>query len=526
MRHHATAAALTLALLAGIAAPVLARPNQPAKPSPDEQVKALVEKYAEYRRKDNYTRLRMNVIRDLGKHKLPRARKALFKILRATKSPDERILAVGSIARIADAEAAENLTAAVVARKTPELFHELGGALGRSNDPGVKAWLAGTALDARQPILLTALIRAVGLQRLEGALPRLTKHYGDGVVDARNVDVLHETVRAIGRIGGPDAKPLLLKAAVHDKWRIRLAAADVLPHQNAQDKDIHTRIRTLFTDRVPQVIEALARAVGDARFEAMMPIVIDALEAAPRLRTRDACYRTLKAFSKLDFHHDAAAWRLWWKHRSDPTKTPKDIQRITFARYYGGYVGSDRVAFIVDLSGSMSWPQRKKTHRIDVARTQLFRVLKDIPNGHLFNVIVFSNKVRAWSKREQVVDDASRARARKWVDKHFAEPDGDTLTYDALLDTLESNRNCDTIYLLSDGNPSHGHYKSSEGLRAMVAVRNRYRRVAIHTIALTLLSLDRGRPILSERPAVMKAFMRALAADNNGTCQVIERPPK
>ena len=127
-------------------------------------------------------------------------------------------------------------------------------------------------------------------------------------------------------------------------------------------------------------------------------------------------------------------------------------------------------------------------------------------------------------ERARRVDDGRR----RLLEKHFEKPDGDTYTLDALETAFERNPEFDTLYLLSDGNPSHGKYKSPEGVRARVRVMNRYRRAAIHTIALTLEGVDPGRIISAERRRLgtMKAFMKQLALDHNGTWRVITRPPK
>jgi hypothetical protein len=513
-----------LVVATALAAAVLTGPAAAAEETPEEKVEALVARYAELRREDDYTRARMNLIRSMGEHPIPSARAAVAKILRQTRSDDERIIGVHALGRIADAEAAKDLAEWVEKRKAPELFVALGDALGVCRDASVKEWLQGPALERKNPATLAACIHAVGTQQLPDALPRLT-----GLIDeSLDVDVVHEAVRAIGLIGGDGAKDLLLRAAVHPDSRIRIAAADVVPLLDVDELEVRTIVLGLFADDSAQVIESLCRALGKGRVEVAVPQLIDVLDSAPRLRTRQTAYVALKAISKRDYAHDAGAWRLWWKHRNDPSKTPADLKGITYARYYGDDVLSDRVVFIVDLSGSMNWPWEKEPKRIDVARSQLLGVLESMPAAHRVNILAFANRVFTWQRSEQDATDANKRRAQRWVEKHFEEPDGDTLTLDALESAFEHNPEFDTIYLLSDGNPSHGRYKSPEGIRARVRVMNRYRRAAIHTIALTLESVDPGRIISAERRRLgeMKAFMKDLALDNGGTHRVVVRPPR
>ena len=207
-------------------------------------------------------------------------------------------------------------------------------------------------------------------------------------------------------------------------------------------------------------------------------------------------------------------------------KSDQEARTYTFARYYGMSVHSDRVVFIVDVSGSMNWPWRRDPKRIEIARRQLTRVLKEMNRKTLFNLIVYSNKVRLWQKKEVEARPTNVAKALKWVDRTLVKPEGDTHTHDALKAAFSRNPEFDTIYLLSDGNPSDGDHVCPEGILAQVRVWNRHRRAAIHTIGLTLENLDRGMPIIAERPREMKAFMKDLARFTGGECRIVTNLPK
>ncbi len=87
------------------------------------------------------------------------------------------------------------------------------------------------------------------------------------------------------------------------------------------------------------------------------------------------------------------------------------------------------------------------------------------------------------------------------------------------------NPQFDTLFLLSDGNPTDGAYQSPEGVVAAVAVLNRFRRATIHTITLTLEDLYRGS-MSGERMNLIYALMGDLAARNEGRTETVKRPPK
>ena len=202
--------------------------------------------------------------------------------------------------------------------------------------------------------------------------------------------------------------------------------------------------------------------------------------------------------------------------------------------YYGVNVHSDRLLFIVDLSGSMAFPWGRDDTRIAVARDELKKVLTNLApekNGAalegpatLFNVIVFSDQVSSWRKGEAVATRKNVAEALEWVTKTFEQPTGGTYMHAALEKAFAENPNVDTIFLLTDGLATDGEPIVPEAILASLNVWNRYRRVVIHTIALTLEELDpRGVP--KRNLDEIKKFMRQIANLTHGECKIVTRPP-
>jgi len=267
-----------------------------------------------------------------------------------------------------------------------------------------------------------------------------------------------------------------------------------------------------------------ATASAEAGLQALLPDLIELLAQDPRLRTRETARQALKKLAGRDFGHDAPAWREWWKTRADGAGGDAE-RKITFAQYYGMSIVSDRVLFLVDVSGSMTWPWRKDPKRIDVARRELRRVIQELKPESLFNVILFSTKVRAWQSSEVPADARHVEAALSWVERCVRDPEGDTFTYDALEEAFAKNPQFDTICLLTDGQPSDGAYASPEGILACVKVWNRYRGAVVHTIGLTLEDVDRGMPNLSEDLPRMKAFVKELAANTGGDCRIVLQAP-
>ena len=103
----------------------------------------------------------------------------------------------------------------------------------------------------------------------------------------------------------------------------------------------------------------------------------------PRVRTRHVAAVALEQASGQHLGHDPKAWAAWFAKQ-----TPGTPEELTFPTYHGFNVQTDRVVFLVDASSSMAWPWRKAPHRIDVARTELASVLRQLKPDTQFNVLV------------------------------------------------------------------------------------------------------------------------------------------
>ena len=115
----------------------------------------------------------------------------------------------------------------------------------------------------------------------------------------------------------------------------------------------------------------------------------------------------------------------------------------------------------------------------------------------LFNVVFFSTGVAPWQDELIAKDEKVHEAARDFTARQVAR--GGTNIYDALLATLEDRR-VDTIYLLSDGDPSTGGVTDPTLIRERIAKLNRVRKVQIHCISIGKKS----------------TFMRLLAKENGG----------
>lgn len=475
---------------------------------------------------------RMETLRALGKLETPEARQALLRIVRTSKRVDDEVLAIIALGPSLRRETAQELAGFVQRRGGVERVYALGAAYSLASNPHVLKWLAGEALSHKDPGVLLAVLEAQYVHANPEALPRLIELFEAHSERKRGMDLAYAAVRGIGSIGeeegakaGDVRRFLIGRAVAHPDYRVRLAAADVMARQSIADLNVRGAIRTLLKDEVPVVREAAGTAVAGAGATEMIPFLADLLDD-PHIKTRAVAHRALRKLTGKELGFDADHWRIWFEHRRDDVGPRKATPSTSASTYYGVSVHSDRVLFIVDLSGSMAFPWGTDTTRIDIARAELAQVLEKLDPGTLFNIIVFSDKVRAWRKGEVLATPDTRKRALKWMEKAFKEPRGGTYMHAALEKAFSENRRIDTIFFLTDGLATDGAPSVPEAILASVSSWNRYRRVVIHTIALTLEKLDqKGMP--AKHLAAVKKFMRQLARLTGGEAKVImDVPPK
>ena len=200
----------------------------------------------------------------------------------------------------------------------------------------------------------------------------------------------------------------------------------------------------------------------------------------------------------------AGAWKAWYgsQRPEDIEVVPEDeldelvaesaereLRQISSAAsFFGVSIQSQRVLFILDVSGSMNEPMRAKyvgelgRPRIDVAKEELLEAVRALEPGALFNVVAFNGSVSSWLEDGVVgTDDYSREDAQVYIERLGAA--GGTNLYGSLEFAFD-DPDVDTIYLLSDGEPSVGDIIDPQLIREAIAERNENRGVVIHTVAI------------------------------------------
>lgn len=499
-------------------------------------------------------RTRRGAVRSAGELRYAPAGDFLKQVFVKDNDMTTRVAALMAIGKSGDKDAIQSAvkTALASTKKEPVFAASLPRMFENVTNDEVRDWLP-TRLDHREHDVVASVVEAIGVAKVASAeLPLL------GLLEkAKDPAVRFESLRALGRIGAKSAYTKLLPFLADPDWRMRMGAAEGLGFTG--DAQFLPDLRKLIVrTEEPIVVETAIEAIARIGTKEAVEPLIESLKVG-RLRARQKARTALKTLAKTLFNHekdyqvDAMAWNVWWgkvKRGVDPDDPSFAGSETT--SYFNFPIHSDRVLFILDVSGSMQWPDAPresgikpsdwKERRIDVAHEHLYKALRDLAKQNqgrkfrkpkkgetsdspnlvsedgdepptLFNVATFAGVVTPWLKEAVVANTENVEQAIAWLDKQL--PRGGTATFDALEFGI-AQENIDTIFFLSDGVPSLGRFEERETILAEVRKLNRFKRVTINTIAL-IIGLS---PIESARkyedPEDMADIMSRIASENQG----------
>ena len=493
----------------------------------EEKVAEIAEEYESISRNQDLTqtRRRRELARRLGDLRHKDSVKILHRINEGDSDLRAQIVAMNSLCKVGDLSAVKRMYRLVKRESRRSVLPDyLGSALSLATDPAVGPWVVEKVLPNPNKFIRLSAVEAVGMLQVKEAREPLLKLLEKKT--KKNVHLRHEIHRSLGLIGGGGVWKLLEANARHEDWRIRLAVAEVMLVHHRTPKSI-ALMRDLLKDERPIVREVAAMAVGRYRTEPLFGELV-LLMREGNLRAKQKSYLAMKAISQQDFGYAPDVWAKWWQDRKagklkESGAFKEDRERISVGTYYKFKIFSDRVLFIVDVSGSMNWPEYHP-NRLEVAKRELVKAIKSLTEQTLFNMATFAGHVNMWQSDGEVpATEANKKKALRWIDRNLLAR-GATNTYGALMDGLAKNPKVDTVYFLSDGMPSTGRYEVPEEILIKLRYANRFRKVIVHTIAVVM-----GKPAIEkaekyEDPDEMAAFMRMIAESNGGTCLEIRKP--
>jgi hypothetical protein len=263
-----------------------------------------------------------------------------------------------------------------------------------------------------------------------------------------------------------------------------------------------------------------AAAMATMRLERAIPILIDRLEVEEgRLKTD--YQEALISLTGENFNTNVTLWRRWWEENGAGFEVPPidEIDRKVNAEakarvgttFFGISTESQRVLFVLDLSGSMAFsmvprnnpeddprrphdmPRNGEHSRLDEAKLALAKAIGGTDEGSTFNVIFYASDVWSWQDNLVEMTTETRSDALRMIEELSCV--GGTNIYGALAVALEmagaesgdewSEPEIDTIFFLSDGRASVGLTTDPDDILGFVKDLNASSGIVIHTIGLS-----------------------------------------
>jgi hypothetical protein len=143
---------------------------------------------------------------------------------------------------------------------------------------------------------------------------------------------------------------------------------------------------------------------------------------------------------------------------------------------------SERVVFLIDRSVSMARRDTDEGYsRLQAAVREVLTAAEKLPRGTEVNVIAFGDVVWTWGRRLTTLTATLRRQLER--DLTALEPAGGTWLFEGL-EAAFSDPRVETVFVLSDGEPSGGRWTAPDDICRELAVLNKRSRATLHTIAV------------------------------------------
>lgn len=460
--------------------------------------------------------------------------------VRFEEMPTVRVFCARIVARVNGVKAAPDFIKRGQSVETPEeLRNELADLVASFNDPATNKQLildlAGRG-SAEDKLFLIRATKGIDDDKVSKALEHLlTPELDPKKAKPNEIAVPVNAIRAIAERKQKDAVDKLSKLIGKNKERnVMRAALEALSQLRKDDPKWIDELFTLTKNEDAEVrnlaLQALAQTKSKDALKKLVEFLDDpswsvrlaALDALEHMRSKDAVGpiiarmakeegRMLQEFSLAlwrmtgqGFQENASGWSNWWKGASDKFEFLSEEQLNTVAsgeeeyrlrqstrveqKFFGIRIVSHRCIFIIDVSGSMEellnseYEGKAGQQRIEVAKRELERCVLGLDASALFNIITFSSDVDRWIDGSlAAANEKNRNEAKAFAGKLKAG--GGTNLFGAVKEAFK-DLDVDTIFILSDGEPSVGETIDPLQIREQVKSWNEHRGIQINTIAV------------------------------------------
>jgi hypothetical protein len=354
-------------------------------------------------------------------------------------------------------------------------------------------------LGDKEPDVIVAACRVLSERKEKGAIDRLSKMIGKGK-DRNTMRAALEALVVL-RQGDPAWVDELVTLTQHEEPEVRNLALEALG-QTKEQKALEKLVAAL-NDENWSVRLAALDALSHMRVkEAISPIVERMAKEEGRMLSEFSL--ALWRLTGQGYGENAGGWKNWWSANGqgfellseaqlNSVKTGEEEYRLkqttrVESKFFGLRIVSHRVIFIIDVSGSMQevlnseYDGKSGTPRIEVARRELERCIGGLDPAAFFNILTFSSDVDRWTDGAlAAANEKNREEARLFASK--LKEGGGTNIYGAILEAFK-DADVDTIFFLSDGEPSVGDEIDPVVIREHVKAWNEHRGIQINTISI------------------------------------------
>jgi hypothetical protein len=269
------------------------------------------------------------------------------------------------------------------------------------------------------------------------------------------------------------------------------------------------RVRSLAGDASVAVRIEVVKSLAAAGSRAGVLALVDLLESEPETSLAIRIAESLQRLSGLKHRTDPRPWRDWasglaadWR----PLEGGAVTEPITVTKLVGLPIRSERLAILIDMSGSMwqSRPDGRTTKSI--VDVEVRRCLEGLPETARFNVLPYATQPERYADDLVEASPKKVAKALEWFESNTLRGKGNV--WDAIELALE-DEDIDTLVVMTDGAPTGGPHWNLELMVPLLLERNRFRNVVFDVL-------------LSDTSANLVPHWQRLAEETGGRCVEVD----
>lgn len=315
-----------------------------------------------------------------------------------------------------------------------------------------------------------------------------------------------DALAALAAVDADAARPWVGRFSEDRAPRLRVAA--VVLGVELLDADAALDLaRALGADEDPGVRAACVTAVEDLGARGGLPWLVERMQREPRARTRQRALDALQRLTGMKYRADPRPWRdhiatlpADWR----PARADFEPAAGGTAAFAGLPLLSDRMAFLIDFSGSLWVAREDKGPRKEAVDAALAAALPRLDEAATFHLVPYTAEPHPW--RADAAPAKERVVREALADFEACRERGSGNAYGAIEYAL-SKPDVDTIVLLTDGAPTGGRRWKMDLIVELLRFELRFRPVAID---LVLVDAPSG---LAKRWKTIAAFTGGRAVE-------------